>query len=160
MENSKLNLTIELVPSTSWYSNVRALVSRRDWDIIRLATYAAYNNICATTNCGDNTGHLNCHEIWEYDDAAHMQTLRGFVALCSLCHHVKHLGYAETLADEGKLSMVSVMEHFMKVNKCDIKEYDRARTAAFKQWRERSKHEWTVVLGEYANLIKKPTARQ
>ena len=152
MEVAKLNLTIELVPSTSWYSNVRSLVSRTDWDTIRFATYAEYNNICATHNCGSTRKPLNCHEVWEYEDTNHTQTLIKFVALCSLCHHVKHLGYAETLADDGKLSMVPIMEHFMEVNNCDIRVYDVYRTAAFKQWAQRSKHQWVVNLGDYSHL--------
>ncbi len=156
MENTKLNLSIELVPSTSWYSNVRALISRKDWDTIRFATYAKYNNICATHNCGSTIKPLNCHEIWEYDDINHTQTLKGFIALCALCHHIKHLGYAHILADEGKLDMVKVMEHFMGVNQCDIKFYASYSDKAFAQWEQRSKHQWNICLDEYSNIIKHP----
>lgn len=41
-----MKLTIELVPTTCWYSNVRSNVSKAEWDIIRKESYSNANNCC------------------------------------------------------------------------------------------------------------------
>ena len=39
LETSKMKLTIELVPSTAWFTNVRSEVSKAKWDKIRRKSY-------------------------------------------------------------------------------------------------------------------------
>ncbi len=150
-KSDKLKLTIELVPRTSWYNNLRKCMSKRDWDKIREKTFAEYGHRCAI--CGSEQ-RLNCHEIWEYNDKKHVQKLLGFIALCGMCHHVKHLGLAKILASEGKLDYEKVVEHFMKVNNCDHKTFEGQRKRAFQEWEERSQHEWLIDLGQYKSIIK------
>ena len=145
-----LRLTVELVPKTSWFDNLRSVLPRSVWDKRRKRTYAEYGYRCGI--CGAE-GRLNCHEIWEYDDENHIQRLSGFVSLCDLCHHVKHIGLAGILASEGKLDYESVVNHYMKVNGCDRKTFERHVDQAFAQWEDRSKHEWSVDLGEYQDMV-------
>jgi len=78
-------LSIELVPKTVWYKNLRNMVKRSVWDNLRRGAYAKYGYRCGI--CGASKQQLNCHEIWDYDDETHIQTLTGFIALCNLCHH-------------------------------------------------------------------------
>lgn len=146
--SAELELTIELVPSNSWYDNLRIVLPPSKWDQIRKRTYAEYGNRCGI--CGAEE-RLNCHEIWEYDDRRHIQKLIGFIALCDMCHHVKHIGLAGILAKEGKLDYGAVIDHFMKVNNCDKKTFEKHIERAFSQWRERSKYDWQADLGEYRN---------
>ncbi|KAF5437681.1 hypothetical protein C5S35_02845, partial [Candidatus Methanophagaceae archaeon] len=35
MKSKELRLKIELVPSTSWYNNLRKYITKEDWDKIR-----------------------------------------------------------------------------------------------------------------------------
>jgi hypothetical protein len=149
----ELKLTIELVPQTSWYDNMRKVMPRTQWDKLRKRVYAEYGQRCGI--CGATEGRLNCHEIWEYDDTSYRQKLKGFIALCNFCHFVKHIGQAGILAQEGKLDFEKVVEHFMKVNGCDRRAFEEHRQKAFEQWRERSKHSWNVDLGEYQSLVEK-----
>jgi hypothetical protein len=37
---------------------------------------------------------LECHEVWDYDEATHLQRLSRFLSLCTRCHHVKHWSWA------------------------------------------------------------------
>lgn len=150
---ANLKLTIELVPSTSWYDNMRKVMSQSDWDVLRKKTYAEYGHKCGI--CGA-TGRLNCHEVWEYDDQKQVQILKGFVALCDLCHHAKHIGLAKILADEGKLSMDDVAAHFCQVNRCDYPVFLCHERDAWATWERRSKQDWNVGLGEYAVLTRQP----
>ena len=139
----ELKLKIELVPSTSWYDNLRKYISKQDWDKIRKKAYANYGYRCGI--CGAE-GRLNCHEIWECDDKKHIQRLAGFIALCDMYHHVKHIGLAGILANEGKLDYEKVVEHSVNVNNCGRDTFEKHREKAFDDWRERSRHEWQVDL--------------
>ena len=96
--SKKPKLTIELVPSTCHYSNVRSTVTTAEWDKIRFISYEAANNkceICKETGKTQGYKHnVECHEIWNYNDETHTQTLVGLVSLCPNCHQVKHIGRA------------------------------------------------------------------
>ena len=147
-----MRLKIELVPSTSWYDNLRKQISKTEWDKIRKQSYADANHKCAI--CGAE-GRLNCHEIWEYDDNTYDQSLKGFIALCNDCHMIKHIGFAGIQASKGLLDMDKLIEHFMKVNSCDRETFEKHKDDAFAQWRERSTHDWQVNLGSYKDVIKR-----
>jgi len=139
-------LSIELVPSTCWYSNLRNAVSAADWDGIRRAAYAAGGYRCGV--CGVSAK-LHCHEVWHYDDVKHVQRLDGFVALCKLCHMAKHIGYAGMFFDDYN----GLIRHFMRVNGCSYRDFVLARSLAFDVWRERSAFDWVQDLGKYASMV-------
>jgi len=139
-------LTIELVPSTCWYSNLRNAVSPAAWDAIRLATYAGSGHVCAICSA---SGVLHCHERWHYDDVQHVQRLDGFIALCRLCHSVKHIGYAEMFSDDYD----GVVRHYLKVNGCSMDDFVVAKALAFGVWRERSCFDWVQDFGAYTPTV-------
>ncbi|HEX5159574.1 MAG TPA: HNH endonuclease [Ktedonobacterales bacterium] len=151
-----LRLTIELVPEPCWYANLRDVLSRATWDKLRREVYRLSGHRCGICGAG---GRLHCHEVWRYDDAAHIQRLGGFRALCVLCHHVKHIGLAGKLASEGKLDYEAVIAHFMRVNGCSRADFQRHYEAAFAQWRERSRYAWQTDLGDYTPLARPDAAR-
>lgn len=104
MKDRTLKLSIELVPSTVWDSSVYKLMSREVWDSIRNDFIKENGRKCQV--CGETSGTMNLHEIWNYDDKKHVQKLEGFILLCRMCHHVKHIGLAGILANQGKLVMI------------------------------------------------------
>ncbi len=134
-----LLLTIELVPKTAWYSNVRSNVSRKEWDKIRKEQYAIANNKCEI--CGDSEieNRLECHEIWQYNEETWVQKLIGLVTLCTNCHKVKHAGLARIKGEEG-----IVIKQLMKVNKMTSQEAKKYIEEAFEVWRKRSSHIWML----------------
>lgn len=138
-EKPKQELTIELVPETSWFTNVRSLVPTAEWDRIRKKAYTAAGYQCEICGGVGPKWPVECHEIWDYDDEAHTQTLRGLIALCPSCHHVKHIGLAGVLGrgDQAK-------RHLASVNGWTLKQANNYIKAAFAQWTARSKHEWDV----------------
>jgi hypothetical protein len=145
----ELRLTIELVPQGLWGINLHK--SGSAWDKLRKQVYAQYSYRCGI--CQTENATLSCHEIWQYDDALHIQKLNGFIALCTMCHHCKHMGRARILASEGKLDFNKVVEHFIRVNQCSFEEYEVHRKEAFKTWKERNKYAWTTDFGVYAHLV-------
>ncbi len=146
-----MKLEIELVPSPCWYSNMRNAMPRSKWDKLRKGIYLQYEHRCGI--CRVSPQQIQCHELWKYDDENHIQILEGFIALCPICHHVKHIGMADVLASEGKLDYNAVVAHFCKVNECSEEDFEQAKKQAFDQWRERSKHLWITDLGKYAHLV-------
>jgi hypothetical protein len=130
-------------------------VGRHTWDQIRTAAYRASGYRCAI--CGA-TGQLSCHERWAYDDERGQQTLLGFLALCRMCHWVKHIGFASVLARAGQLDYQAVVRHFLAVNACDEAAFQEHHTAAFDVWRRRSERRWMVDLGPLATLLREKHA--
>ena len=154
---SGFRLTIELVPETSWYSNLRNRVGRELWDKIRYESYKNAGYKCSV--CGSGKASLYCHEVWEYDDDKHIQKLKGFVALCLACHMIKHIGYAGIQGEAGRLDYNSLIRHFKWVNGCSYEDFKLARDMAFEVWEERSWYEWTIELGEFEELLKESSGK-
>jgi hypothetical protein len=148
---SELRLKMELVPSTVWYSSLFRLLPSDVWNSIRSSIIARNGRKCQI--CGETEGTMNLHEIWEYDDQKHIQKLVGFILLCKMCHHVKHIGLAGILAEEGKLDYDELIEHFCRVNSCTKQDFQEHRGQAFGIWENRSKHEWRQDFGKYARFI-------
>lgn len=135
-----------MIPETSWGKNLRKVLSDSEWKQLREQTLAEFNYRCGT--CGTEEK-LHCDEIWEYDDRKGIQRLAGIRVLCSLCHHVKHIGLAGRLADEGRLDYKKVVEHFMKVNSCDLETFNEHAIEAVAIWQQRSQREWIIDYGEF-----------
>lgn len=136
-------ITIELVPSTAWWANVRSNVSRAEWDKIRFKAYDNAKGVCEI--CGEkgkNQGYshdLECHEIWEYIIPEYIQKLTGFIALCPECHTVKHPGLANI---KGRTEVV--FRKLCKVNNITRAEARQYIVDAFRVWKKRSEHTWTL----------------
>ena len=151
IQTQKLKLTIELIPSASWYNNIRKVIPKAEWDNLRRGVYAKYGYRCGI--CGMSNSKLSWHEVWEYDDYNHKQKLVDFIALCDMCHHVKHIGFAAILASQGKLDYEKVVKHFMEVNGCSRKTFEEHKKQAFIQWEKRSRYKWTIDLNEFEKIL-------
>jgi 5-methylcytosine-specific restriction endonuclease McrA len=139
MKNYKL--TIELVPSTSWFNNIRAMVSSSDWDTIKSMTFKKAGYRCEI--CGGK-GHkwpVECHEVWEYDDVNNTQTLTRTIALCPTCHQVKHMGLQLT---KFPSRVPRLINHMSKVNNSTRTEMEDYIEECFRVHSERSRCKWTV----------------
>lgn len=139
----KLKLDIELVPSTSWTNNVRAIVTKTQWDKIKSAVASKAYYICEICGGVGPKHPVECHEVWSYDDKTCVQTLVRMIALCPNCHSVKHIGYAEI---SGKFA--NAVQHLMKVNKLTKVAAGKVISDAFTKWAERSKKNWTVDISQ------------
>jgi 5-methylcytosine-specific restriction endonuclease McrA len=85
-----MKLPVELVPKTAWNKSLSKLLPRKVWNGIRENVIRDNGKKCQI--CDEIEGTMSLHEIWSYDDLKHVQKLNGFILLCSLCHHVKHIG--------------------------------------------------------------------
>lgn len=132
-------LTIELVPKTCWYSNVRSHVSQAEWDRLRQIIYERAGNVCEICDGRGRKWPVECHEIWHYDDERHVQKLAGLIALCPSCHEVKHIGLAGM---RGK--QAGALAHLAKVNGWSMADARLYLEACFEQWSQRSCHQWKL----------------
>lgn len=134
-----MKLTIELVPSTSWFSNLRSLLNKEEWDKIRKACYKKANYKCEICG-GKGTAHpVECHETWDYDEEKGVQKLLNVIALCPSCHQVKHIGLASI---NGKFD--ETIAHFCKVNESTKEEAQKHIAEAFDLWKKRSEKDWDL----------------
>lgn len=85
---SKIKLSIELIPKTCHFSNVRTSIKKEEWDKIRFLSYENAKHKCEI--CGNNglkqgfKHRIECHEIWHYDDTTKTQKLIGLISLCPI----------------------------------------------------------------------------
>jgi hypothetical protein len=147
-----MKLTVELVPKTCWFSNLRSHLSREDWNIVRRATYRKANYICEVCSGRGSEHPVECHEIWRYDDDTYMQTLVGLIALCPACHQVKHIGLAHL---QGKRE--EALLHLCKVNSWSKLEAEIHIMDAFDQWAMRSMSDWVLDINWLS--VNYPTVR-
>ncbi len=151
MKRKKLKLAIELVPSSAWHKSLHREMPRRRWDRFRKEVIAKSGGKCEI--CG-STERLHCHEVWSYDEKLRVQKLLGFQTICSMCNFVKHIGMAENLAQEGRVNLEAVINHFLRVNRVKRGEFDIHKRYSFELWRKRSTIKWRVDLGKFGQLIK------
>jgi 5-methylcytosine-specific restriction endonuclease McrA len=146
-------LTVELVPETCWYSNIRSEVSNEDWDRIRKPLFRKAGYRCEICGGRGKLHAVECHEVWHYDDARHVQTLERMIVLCPSCHQVKHIGLAQI---QGHLE--EAMAHLARVNGWDRRTTERYLDEVWETWRERSRHAWTLDLSVLATYGVQPPA--
>jgi len=142
---TKPKLTIELVPSTSFYKNVRAILPTSEWDRLRKESYKKAKfkcQVCKGSGLDQGYKHpLECHEIWTYKKDG-TQLLTGLISLCPRCHQVKHIGRSVMVGLKTK-----VFAHIAKVNKWDKKTVELYVGSCFQEHKERSKIKWKINVG-------------
>lgn len=141
-----LKLTIELIPESVWNNNVRNMMGKNEWAKLRKKVIKDSDHLCGI--CQNKSSILHCHEIWEYDDKKHIQKLKGLIALCRMCHAIKHIGYAKLQADRGELNWEKLIQHFMNINRCNRKAFEKHYQNEANKWLERSRHKWEIYVSE------------
>jgi hypothetical protein len=136
-----VRLTIELVPSTCWFSNVRSAVSTEEWDLIRHLVYRQAGHRCEVCGSRGPQHPVECHEIWHYDDEQLVQRLAGMTALCPACHEVKHIGFAGV---RGRRDQAA--RHLAAVNGWTAEQTAAYIDDVFAVWASRSERRWALDL--------------
>ena len=142
-----LVLTVELVPSTCWGSNVRTLLRPVDWGKCKRFVRERSGDQCEICGGRGPKWPVECHEIWRYDLPTETQVLDGLLALCPTCHGCKHFGYSESQGRGGQL-----MLHMSKVNQVSLEDTTLYLSEAFELWRQRSYLPWGLDLSYLLQL--------
>lgn len=148
-----MKLTVELIPETCWFSNVRSSITRFEWDKIKKQVSSAAWDCCEICGGVGPRHPVECHEVWNYNDETKVQKLVRMIALCPACHQVKHIGFAIT-QNRGEQART----HLMQVNGWSLKKANAYILKSFEIWKKRSQHDWTLninVLIDYDIDIQK-----
>jgi hypothetical protein len=145
---NKQKLTIELVPQTCWFSNVRSEVTSQMWDLLKKRTFQQANYRCEICGGRGNKHPVECHEVWDYNDDCYRQTLVRLIALCPACHECKHIGFANT---QGRGEIAA--KHLAKVNQWSNEQAMTYIEESFEIWQRRSQSNWTLDIS-YLELEK------
>lgn len=132
-------LTVELVPRTAWWSNVRSNVSRSDWEKCKRFVRARSGDQCEVCGGRGRKWPVECHEEWSYDDDAQIQTLVGLIALCPSCHEVKHYGRAELVGNGER-----AFQHLLNINEWSIERGHSYVALQYAIWHTRSPMDWML----------------
>jgi hypothetical protein len=134
-------LTIELVPKTSWYRNVRSNVSTAEWERLKKITFSRAGHVCEVCGGRGKKWPVECHEVFAYDDEQRVQKLVKLVALCPSCHEVKHIGLAGVRGNYER-----AVAHLSRVNGWSIADAELYIEGCFELWHRRSRHPWQLDL--------------
>jgi len=139
----KQYLIPDLIPKTSWFNNLRSVLSQEEWDIIRKAAYRKAGYRCEICGGVGKQWPVECHEVWEWDDTAEpgIQSLIGVQALCPMCHKVKHFGRSEQYDPQFRAERIIWIAN---VNDWNFITAKAAVSGCFQQWQERSRKKWLI----------------
>lgn len=148
-----MDLTIELLPETSWGKNLRDVITPYKWQKLSQQIQKESDFTCEICHRkkGEVITRLNCHEVWEYTLKGNKQKLIKLQALCFECHCVKHMGYTRS---QNWIDEESIIKHFLKINGVSKEMYLKHFLEASELYRERSKIEWVIDFGKWNYLPK------
>lgn len=132
-------LSIELVPQSCWFSNLRDHLTSSQWEKVKKDTFKKAENRCEICLGVGKKWPVECHEIWNYDDKNNIQKLIGTIALCPSCHMVKHIGYASVV---GKMDVAR--KHLIKVNQMTKFQAESYIEQCFNVFDRRSSKTWIL----------------
>ncbi len=139
-------LEVSLIPSTSFFRNVRERVTPTQWNAFRRAVYAAAGYKCEICGGRGPDHPVECHEVFTYD--GNIQTLVRLIALCPDCHMANHFGLAEIRGIAER-----ILHHIARVNDWSLEEAEAHVIAAGDTWRERSKVRWVLDLSALTQYV-------
>lgn len=140
MGEAKRKLNFELVPDGCWYSNLRSILSKPQWDYIKADAKARADGKCVI--CGKKTDKLDAHEKWSYNVKTQTQKLEDVIAVCKDCHAVIHIGRTSL-----KGNVERAEDRYMKINGVSYAEMKKDLSIANEIHKERNKvGEWKLDL--------------
>ena len=134
-------LTVELVPRTSWFQNVRSHVTGEQWDRLKRLTFRRAGYACEICGGKGDRWPVECHEVFAYDDERHVQRLVRLMALCPPCHEVKHIGLSG-IRGRG----AAALSQLARVNGWTTRDAELYLEVCFETWHRRSRHGWNLDL--------------
>ena len=137
----KLILETELVPETCWYTNLRSILTQKNWRMLSQAVRERSGGVCPICGMETPMEELDAHETWGYNDITHEQYLEKIVGICDNCHMVKHIGKTNI---DGLYEVAR--EWHAAVNDVSVEESEKIIANDFQVWKERSQHDWRLLI--------------
>jgi hypothetical protein len=140
----------DLIPYTSWASNLARLLTRQSWDRIRRSIIESTGMRCEICGAKDSTKEIDCHEQWEYHEPIQegrcgVQRLVGLWAMCDECHATQHLGRSNS---NGRGA--DALDRLRRIGRMSERETQAYRAFVFDRWERRSKIGWMLDVSSLA----------
>jgi hypothetical protein len=148
-------LRCDLLPASTWGSNLRGVFSRRDWDLLRIPVCTAAGDVCEV--CGSEAytddgrkRRPDCHELWifEHRNGRNVQRLDRLIALCLDCHRAQHIGLAG-VNDETDLVIAKLCE----VNAWTTVQATIEMNRAWAEYEHRQRYHWDLDLSALCDVV-------
>lgn len=132
-------LFVDLVPRSTWFSNLRSELTKTEWEQVKNKTFKAANYLCEVCG-GHGTQHpVECHERWHFDSQTKAQTLVRTIALCPACHETTHYGLACIKGRDREAK-----QHLMQVNGWNDAKANQHIQQAMDEYERRSETNWKL----------------
>ena len=149
MKNEKYKLNIELVPQSAWGLNLRKLLNKKGWDILRKRVYSHYGYKCCITGERGEKHPVECHEVWEWNKETKTYYVVKLEALHPSVHLVKHFGLAQKIGKDKEAK-----ELLQKVNGFSKEQVEKYIMNCFLEWNNNNKIEWKLDLEKTTKFLK------
>jgi hypothetical protein len=136
-----VRLSVELIPESSWFINLRSAMTSAQWDSLRRRVYNHAGGRCEVCGARGRQWPVEAHETYSYDEEARVQRLQSVTALCPACHEVKHFGQAVLQGRDEE-----ALEHLSKVNEWSDGTARSYLAYCWTLWRARSDAPWRIDL--------------
>lgn len=138
----------QLVPSSAFNQNLRAIMSATQWKKFRQLVFAKHGLRCQFCNAMPKS--LDCHEIWRYkiDTDIAIQELTAVYPLCKRCHQVCHIGFWQL---QGPVD--HIIAHMAKVRKISLQQAKKEIADAFVLHNHLSSFEWSLDISAADSYI-------
>lgn len=138
---SKPRLGVDMVPSSTWYENVRS----RDpggWQLLKRDCYRRAGNRCEVCGGKGPRWPVEAHERWVFVEPARLQVLAGLIALCPDCHEAVHFGRASIMGRDYEAE-----QHLARVNGWSRAQVKQHISDAVDRWDRLSEIGWRLDIG-------------
>jgi len=146
-----LKLKLHLIPSGSFYSNLRNQLTQNEWSRISkmVRGYHGKCQFCGWKPSIFRKEYTHLHEVWNFENG--IQQLVDFECVCPTCHYVHHWGKSQI---DG-LNMDFLLRHACKVNKCSEEIFKQHIEDSFWEWQMRSQCEWNLKTDHLESILEK-----
>lgn len=134
-------LSIELVPATCWWSNLRSVLTPEQWGRCKWFVRQRSGDRCELCRGRGDKWPVECHEQWAYDDKTFTQLLIGLIALCPRCHEAKHIGHANVTGNFER-----ARRRLGVANRWTLEQVDAYIDSEMRVWETRSRNHWSADL--------------
>jgi len=143
-------LEFEMIPDTLYFKNARSALSESKWQTV--SKNVRHIGICACCMKQIPSQFLEAHEVWEYDDKKHIQTLIDIIPVCEMCHDVKHIGYN---IKSGHYTETELLNHYSLVNNISLEQARVCLKQARVKLGKRNEYNWTQDESSIINVSKR-----
>mmetsp|Transcript_21198 Transcript_21198/g.46504 ORF Transcript_21198/g.46504 Transcript_21198/m.46504 type:complete len:332 (-) Transcript_21198:570-1565(-) len=136
----RVSLYVDLIPRSLRGTNLSAELPTSEWNRLRKTQYRKAGHRCQVCGGVGERWPVECHERWSRNPSTRTLHLRGLLALCPMCHKVKHLSRA---SNQGESSVLA-QRHLATINGWTVEQTTSYLEQVMRTLEEDNEHVWRV----------------